>query len=553
MKIISQAAFIIKQEKGVFLSSFLLISLSIALLSYSSTSAPTETVSAPAKSVIVKGEVVDITEVTESTDSVISVPKDSLIKGELDIIYYYAADGKRYVFPNSKTFGSWFSDFSSIHTVSNEELAQMPLGGNITYRPGVRLIKIQTSPKVYVVEQGGILRWVQTERLAEEIYGNDWNKKIDDILDVSFANYEEGDPILSSTEYNATTTLKLVETININRGIPFTASTPRSTTFVGGNTIPAIPAIPAIPYPGEGVPATPAIPAIPAQPSTSTTTPSIPSASSTPAIPATPATPENTTSTPDTTPPIISNVEAIDITEVGATIFWTTDEVSTSKVVYNTNTSTTSLTVSENNFVVNHQIELSNLYSSSTYLFVVESGDENNNVATSAEYNFQTLAPEPVDLCPNLDGIQETIPQGYELVNGECSLIPPLSSPDLGIAGVSGLPVTVTQESFGVTINPKNYTCRFCEHTTPTSTLIAYYTPWYPNDPGYSESDIRYEEQTLVVPPISQWSSADIPWTGTATTTYNRYYFVVKIDPDNLIDETIENNNSYRSEFFISY
>lgn len=108
---------------------------------------------------------------------------DSLIKGELTTIYYYAADGYRYVFPNDKTFGSWFSDFGAVTTVSKEVLGQISLKGNVTYRPGVRMIKIQTVPKVYIVDKGGKLRWVKTEELAKKLYGDDWNKKIDDVPD----------------------------------------------------------------------------------------------------------------------------------------------------------------------------------------------------------------------------------------------------------------------------------------------------------------------------------------------------------------------------------
>lgn len=35
------------------------------------------------------------------------------------------------------------------------------------------------------------------------------------------------------------------------------------------------------------------------------------------------------------------------------------------------------------------------------------------------------VIPPPVDLCPNLDGNQTTIPDGYEIVDGQCQLIPP--------------------------------------------------------------------------------------------------------------------------------
>jgi len=33
-------------------------------------------------------------------------------------VYYLGADGKRYVFPNEKTFSTWYSDFSGVQEVS---------------------------------------------------------------------------------------------------------------------------------------------------------------------------------------------------------------------------------------------------------------------------------------------------------------------------------------------------------------------------------------------------------------------------------------------------
>src|SRR3989338_5434294 len=60
-----------------------------------------------------------------------------LIKGTtLSTVYYYGSDGQRYAFPNEKTFFSWFPDFSGVVTISDSELANITLAGNIVYRPG---------------------------------------------------------------------------------------------------------------------------------------------------------------------------------------------------------------------------------------------------------------------------------------------------------------------------------------------------------------------------------------------------------------------------------
>jgi len=161
---------------------------------------------------------------------------DSLIKGTGSVIYYYASDGFRYVFPDDKTFGSWFSDFKNVITVSDSELANIPLKGNVTYRPGVRMIKVKTNPKVYAVDKGGKLRWIENEEIAKKLYGDDWNKKIDDVSDVFFMNYIEGDSIKNTNDYNPAAVVEEVKTINKEKGIVESISTLQGTTKVGDQT-----------------------------------------------------------------------------------------------------------------------------------------------------------------------------------------------------------------------------------------------------------------------------------------------------------------------------
>ena len=74
-------------------------------------------------------------------------------------------------------------------------LNAIPLGNAINYKPGVRMVKLVSDAKVYVVAQGGILRWVTTEAIAAQLYGPDWNMKIDDIPEEFFAAYLIGPPI----------------------------------------------------------------------------------------------------------------------------------------------------------------------------------------------------------------------------------------------------------------------------------------------------------------------------------------------------------------------
>lgn len=112
-------------------------------------------------------------------------------------VYYCGADGKRHAFPNQRIYDSWYvGDFAGVVTVSDEELAKIRLGRNVTYRPGVRLVKIQTDPKVYAVDADGVLRWVPSEETARLLYGDNWNQKVDDVPDAFFADYEIGEQVV---------------------------------------------------------------------------------------------------------------------------------------------------------------------------------------------------------------------------------------------------------------------------------------------------------------------------------------------------------------------
>lgn len=117
-------------------------------------------------------------------------------------VYYFASNGKRYVFPNDKTYFTWYANFNGVRTISAKALSTIPLGGNVTYRPGRKMIKITTDPRVYVVDQGGVLRHVATEQLAESLYAISWKNQIDDVPDAFFTNYRVGTAINSSRDFS---------------------------------------------------------------------------------------------------------------------------------------------------------------------------------------------------------------------------------------------------------------------------------------------------------------------------------------------------------------
>ncbi|MDO8598672.1 MAG: hypothetical protein Q7S02_01030, partial [bacterium] len=158
----------------------------------------------------------------------------TLIKASLPAVYYYGSDGKRYVFPNEKAYKTWYSDFSGVQTVSDATLASIAIGGNATYRPGVKMVKITTDPKVYAVDRGGSLRHVATEAVALALYGASWAGMVEDVPDAFFVNYTLGSAVNAATDFSVAGATTAATSISADKSL------------AGGTTAPTAPAGPQV-------------------------------------------------------------------------------------------------------------------------------------------------------------------------------------------------------------------------------------------------------------------------------------------------------------------
>lgn len=150
----------------------------------------------------------------------IKIPDDGDTKTLSDTaVYYYAVNGKRYVFPNEKTYFTWYPDFSRVKIVPNDQMSLVPIGGNITYRPASRLVKFQTDPKTYLVTKGGVLRWARTEAVVRGLYGDTWNRMVDDISEAFYVNYRFGNPLDNALDAPLDLIRASVQNIDQDRGL----------------------------------------------------------------------------------------------------------------------------------------------------------------------------------------------------------------------------------------------------------------------------------------------------------------------------------------------
>jgi plastocyanin len=150
-----------------------------------------------------------------------------LIRGQtFSAVYYYGEDGFRYVFPNLNTYSTWYSDFDDVKWLSDANLATIQIGGNVTYKPGVKMVKITSVPKVYAVGAGGVLRHITSETVATALYGANWNKMIDDLPDGFYANYTVGNAIEIASSFSPTAEKADAFSINADKELtPFTTVT----------------------------------------------------------------------------------------------------------------------------------------------------------------------------------------------------------------------------------------------------------------------------------------------------------------------------------------
>ncbi len=94
----------------------------------------------------------------------------------------------------------------------------------------------------------------------------------------------------------------------------------------------------------------------------------------------------------DTTPPIISNVRAINVTPYSAEIAWDTNEPCTSQVEYGLSAEYGALTVLSTTRVLSHSMLLPGLDPETTYHVRVRSKDVAYNESVSNDYTFTTAA-----------------------------------------------------------------------------------------------------------------------------------------------------------------
>lgn len=135
---------------------------------------------------------------------------------------------------------------------------------------------------------------------------------------------------------------------------------------------------------------------------------------------------------PDTTPPVISSIQASSITQTSASVTWTTNEPATSQVKYGKTTSYGSSTTESTSKVTSHSVGVSGLSADTTYHYSVISKDAASNTATSPDRTFKTQAPAGDTTAPS---VSITAPSNNSTVKNTVT-VSASASDNVGVVGV---------------------------------------------------------------------------------------------------------------------
>lgn len=138
--------------------------------------------------------------VTGELEKISAVSPGQFIRSySFNSIYYVGDDMKRHPFWGPKSFFTYADSFDEVIWVTDATLSTMTIGTPMLPKAGVVLVKIQSDPKVYAIDENKTLRWVPDEETAITLYGSSWSDYVIDLQPTIFANFTVGDDMTTST------------------------------------------------------------------------------------------------------------------------------------------------------------------------------------------------------------------------------------------------------------------------------------------------------------------------------------------------------------------
>lgn len=149
------------------------------------------------------------------TESITAVQPKSYIRAEhYDTVYYVDDVMHRHPVINEQIFFTWEPSFNAVLTVTDATLSVLPLSSPLLPKPGVVLVKIQSTASVFAIdvnEDGAsTLRHIPDEPTAQSLYGNNWADYVIDVEPTLFSRFILGAPMTVSDIVNTQPLIKRI-------------------------------------------------------------------------------------------------------------------------------------------------------------------------------------------------------------------------------------------------------------------------------------------------------------------------------------------------------
>lgn len=124
-------------------------------------------------------------------------PGDVVHSSTSSAVYYVTSTYGRRAFINEPTYFTWFESFDVVKEIDSATLAALPLEGSMLPKAGVVLVKIQSSPIVYFLDDENAdltpeLREIRDEVTATTLFGNNWADYVIDVEPTFFTKFGNG-------------------------------------------------------------------------------------------------------------------------------------------------------------------------------------------------------------------------------------------------------------------------------------------------------------------------------------------------------------------------
>lgn len=151
-------------------------------------------------------------EVSKGTEFTPNVFAGDIIRGEsFTTLYAVSENGTRRPFFNESIFFTHYDTFNEVKVVPDIDLQSLELDVPVLPKAETVLVKISSNPKVFWSVPNPndairpLLRWITTEEIAIEMFGDDWADFVLDIDPTMWQHFDFGDDIIEAEEVAAFT------------------------------------------------------------------------------------------------------------------------------------------------------------------------------------------------------------------------------------------------------------------------------------------------------------------------------------------------------------